>query len=76
VNMTQLSTEKIQQAFKKANGDLSQFYLEKMSMDWVKHFGGDAESAESVSGNPEAMKHLAKRVESDMNTFDISGRTG
>jgi radical SAM superfamily enzyme YgiQ (UPF0313 family) len=76
VNMTNMSDEKVRQVFKNANDNLSQFYLEKMSTDWIEFYGGDVESAEKASSDPEAMKHLSSRVESGMNTYDISGRTG
>ncbi|MBT6602230.1 MAG: B12-binding domain-containing radical SAM protein [Nitrospina sp.] len=75
VNMTTMSDEKINKVFKDANDNLSQFYLEKMSSDWVQHFGGAKENSEDVCKDPEAMRHLRTRVESSLNTFDISGRT-
>ena len=75
VNMTQMSDEKLRQSFRNANDKLSDFYLEKMSTDWVKHFSGEREALELTSENQRAMKHLATHVESDLNTFDISGRT-
>ena len=75
VNMTTMSDAKVNKVFKDANDNLSQFYLEKMSSDWVQHFGGAKENSEDVCKDPEAMRHLRTRVESSLNTFDISGRT-
>jgi radical SAM superfamily enzyme YgiQ (UPF0313 family) len=75
VNMTQMPDEKVRQVFQNANKKLSNFYLEKMSTDWMKHFSEEKENLELPPTDPSAMKHLSSRVESDMNTADISGRT-
>jgi anaerobic magnesium-protoporphyrin IX monomethyl ester cyclase len=75
VNMTQMPDEKVRQVFQNANNKLSKFYLKKMSTDWVKHFSNEKGNLELPPADPSAMKHLSSRVESDMNTVDISGRT-
>tara|TARA_B100000315_G_scaffold234771_1_gene249098 strand:+ start:23 stop:361 length:339 start_codon:yes stop_codon:yes gene_type:complete len=67
VNMTKMSDQNVQEIFKKANENLSQFYIERMSIDWIKHFSEDAASAESASVNPATLKHLHTRVETGMN---------
>jgi len=71
VNMTKMSDEKVRQVFKDANDELSQFYLERMSIDWVKHFGGEVESVENNPSDPEALKHFRTRVESGMSQVGL-----
>jgi anaerobic magnesium-protoporphyrin IX monomethyl ester cyclase len=68
VNMTKMSDEKLKQIFIEANATLSQFYMERMSSDWVKHFGGDVKLIETASSNPDAMRHLHTRVETGMSS--------
>ena len=69
--MTKMSDEKVRQVFKDANDKLSQFYLERMSIDWVKHFGGEVELVKNNPSDPEAMKHLRTRVESGMSQVGL-----
>ena len=71
VNMTKMSDEKVRQTFKETNEDLSQFYIDRMSTDWIKHFSEDLESINSASNNPESLKHLTTRVESGMNQIGL-----
>ena len=40
-----------EKVFKEANEDLSKFYLNKMSNDWIKHFGGSIEEFHNKTNN-------------------------
>lgn len=76
INMTDLSYDEAKRLFREANADLSQFFMEKMSTDWVKAFGGDVYELQSSKGQDVDLSHLTTRVEAAMNTHDLSGRSG
>lgn len=75
VNMTDFSDEKVKELFVNANKDLSEFYLERMSYDWVKQFGGDVAGFQDSDVIGKAMSKVAYRVEATAQTHDTSGRT-
>ncbi|MBI3637455.1 MAG: B12-binding domain-containing radical SAM protein [Candidatus Rokubacteria bacterium] len=72
VNMTDLPNDEVRRLFKDANEELSRFYLEKMSDDWIKFFSGDA-AERGAHGS--AMRHVTGQVEAGMHTHDLSGRS-
>ena len=71
-NMTKLPNEDLQRFFKEANEDLSKFFLQKMSLDWVNHFGGNVEEFHNKINDKD---FITNHVESNMNTHDVSGRS-
>jgi len=75
VNMTDLSDSEAERLFRAAHDELSQFFQEKMAVDWVNFFGGDAESLQQDKKNGASMPHIRQRVEADASTYDTSGRT-
>jgi radical SAM superfamily enzyme YgiQ (UPF0313 family) len=48
INMTDLSDSEVQRLFKEANEELSKFYIEEMSSDWIKCFGGDIQGSQNT----------------------------
>jgi radical SAM superfamily enzyme YgiQ (UPF0313 family) len=48
INMTDLSDSEVQRLFKEANEELSKFYIEEMSSDWIKCFGGDTQGSQNT----------------------------
>ena len=60
--MTKMSDEKIRQIFKETNEDLSQFYIDRMSTDWIKHFSEDLESSRALDIR---IMRLRKKIEPD-----------
>ena len=75
VNMTDLSDDEAERLFRGAHDELSQFFQEKMAVDWVKFFGGDIKPLQSGKTNGASMPHIRERVEADASTYDTSGRT-
>lgn len=75
VNMTDLPDEEVQRLFRKANEELSEFYLKKMSTDWVAFFGGDVNGLKDNRTNGKGMQHIRTRVEATASTYDTSGRS-
>ena len=73
VNMTNLSDEDARRLFRDANADLSKFFMQRMAMDWVRVFGGEA-AAPPAPGT--LLPHIATRIEASLNTQDLSGRSG
>jgi anaerobic magnesium-protoporphyrin IX monomethyl ester cyclase len=72
VNMTSLPDAEAARVFKEANEELARFYMERMSTDWVRAFGGAAAPA----GGGDSLGHVRSRIEASMNTQDVSGRSG
>ncbi len=75
VNMTDLRDEEVQRLFRESHEELSEFYLEKMSTDWVKFFGGDVDGLQSSNAEGRMMRHIRERVEASASTYDTSGRS-
>ncbi len=75
INMTDLPDEEVQRLFKAANNELSQFFMGKMSTDWVKVFGGDLDGFADRPQSEQVMAHIPDRIEADKNTHDMSGRS-
>lgn len=75
VNMTDLPDDKVRELFRNANSELSKFYQEKMSKDWVEFFGGDVAGFMDTEATGKAMQHIATRTEATATTHDLSGRS-
>jgi radical SAM superfamily enzyme YgiQ (UPF0313 family) len=73
VNMTDLPDETLQRMFKKANAELSEFYRQQMSKNWVKVFGGNIEAFRKSPKGRNTLHHLAERVEASASTYDTRG---
>lgn len=74
INMTELDDDELRRIFKEANRELSDFFINKISDQWVEAFGGDVHALRK-SKDRKAMHHIHGRVESSASTFDTSGRT-
>lgn len=75
VNMTELKDSEVNNVFHEANEELQEFFIEKMSDDWVRSFGGDIETIQRTKNKGKSMEHTRWRTEANANTFDTSGRT-
>lgn len=75
VNMTNLPDDEVNRVFRDANEELSRFFMERVSKDWVKTFGGDVNSLAIDPQAKERMTHIITRTESSGSTYDTSGRT-
>ncbi|MBM3358568.1 MAG: B12-binding domain-containing radical SAM protein [Betaproteobacteria bacterium] len=73
VNMTNLPDHEVNKIFREANHELSRFFMERVSQDWVRCFGGDVDSLPADSHDQ--MTHIMTRIESSGSTYDTSGRT-
>jgi anaerobic magnesium-protoporphyrin IX monomethyl ester cyclase len=71
VNMTELSNDEANKAFQEANKELDEFFMEKMSDEWIKYFGGQLDK----SRNKKVMEHIRGRIEATATTYDTSGRS-
>jgi hypothetical protein len=72
--MTDLPADVVQRMFKKANAELSEFYRQQMSSNWVKVFGGDIDAFSRSPHDSNTLHHIAERVEASGSTYDTSGR--
>ncbi len=69
VNMTDLPDEEVARLFKAANAELSKFYIEEMSDDWIEIFGGQPRPENSKSADKKVMTHITDRIDANMNTM-------
>ena len=76
VNMTDLPDQDLRELFDAANLELSDFYVGKMSTDWVRSFGNGKGDLEAVGADSSSMRHIGQRTEVTATTADPTDRSG
>ena len=75
VNMTELPDDEARRLFSTANEELNLFFRERMSVAWLQAFGGDLEGL-GHRDSLDDLSHIGSRIEANLNTQDVSGRSG
>lgn len=75
INMTELPDDLVQKIFREGNAELSEFFMERISADWIEAFGGDRAEFQANEATLKRMEHIAERVEATGSTYDTSGRS-